>query len=150
MLNYLLTLKKIVPCVQRARRNYNALLYCFLPSSYARYYATPYSTLEPSKVLVSCSHLFVSQARLDENQQQMEQDVSEMVNRIRGEGVERIVKLKKKRGCTKENDGLVLTRLKVQQVDMFKHCGNRRENAHQRSMLERHSYPFVRRVTSTS
>ncbi|XP_072221575.1 coiled-coil domain-containing protein 162 [Leuresthes tenuis] len=52
-------------------------------------------------------------ARLDENQQQMEQDVSEMVNRIRGEGVERIVKLKKKRGCTTENDGLVLTRLKM-------------------------------------
>lgn len=43
----------------------------------------------------------------------MEQDVSEMVNRTRGEGVDRIIKLKKKYGCTKDNDGLTLRRLKV-------------------------------------
>ncbi len=43
----------------------------------------------------------------------MEQDVSEMVNRTRGEGVDRMIKLKKKYGCTKDNDGLTLTQLKV-------------------------------------
>lgn len=43
----------------------------------------------------------------------MEQDVSEMVNRTRGEGVDRIIQLKKKYGCNKDNDGLTLTQLKV-------------------------------------
>ncbi|TKS86985.1 Coiled-coil domain-containing protein 162 [Collichthys lucidus] len=55
-------------------------------------------------------------ARLDEHSRQMEQDVSEMVNRTRGEGVDRIIKLKKKYGCTKDNDGLTLTRLKKEEV----------------------------------
>lgn len=45
----------------------------------------------------------------------MEQDVSELVNRIRGEGVDGIIKLKRKYGCTKDNDGLILTQSKVQQ-----------------------------------
>lgn len=45
--------------------------------------------------------------------QQMEQDVSEPVSRIRGEGVDRIIKLKRKYGCTKGNAGL--TQSKVQQ-----------------------------------
>ncbi|TKS86998.1 Coiled-coil domain-containing protein 162 [Collichthys lucidus] len=55
-------------------------------------------------------------ARLDEHSRQMEQDVSEMVNRTRGEGVDRIIKLKKKYGCTKDNDGLTLTWLKKEEV----------------------------------
>ncbi|XP_019133387.2 uncharacterized protein si:ch73-242m19.1 [Larimichthys crocea] len=55
-------------------------------------------------------------ARLDEHSRQMEQDVSEMVNRTRGEGVDRIIKLKKKYGCTKDNDGLTLRRLKKEEV----------------------------------
>ncbi|XP_045918386.1 uncharacterized protein si:ch73-242m19.1 isoform X3 [Micropterus dolomieu] len=55
-------------------------------------------------------------AKLDEHHMQMEQDVSEMVNRIRGEGVDRIIKLKKKYGCTKDNDGLSLTQLKKEEV----------------------------------
>lgn len=59
--------------------------------------------------------LCVSQARLDDYHRQMEQDVSEMVNRTRGEGVDRIIKLKKKYGCTKDNDELTLTQSKVQQ-----------------------------------
>ncbi|XP_044023592.1 uncharacterized protein si:ch73-242m19.1 isoform X2 [Siniperca chuatsi] len=53
-------------------------------------------------------------AKLDEHHRQMEQNVSEMVNRIRGEGVDRIIKLKKKYGCTKDNDGL--TQLKKEEV----------------------------------
>lgn len=44
----------------------------------------------------------------------MEQDVSVMVNRVRAEGVDRILGLKKKYGCTRENEGLRLTQLKVQ------------------------------------
>ncbi|XP_033180902.1 uncharacterized protein LOC113127098 isoform X2 [Mastacembelus armatus] len=43
-------------------------------------------------------------ARLDEYHRQMEQDVSEMVNRIRREGVDRIMKLKMKHGCPKDSD----------------------------------------------
>lgn len=67
--------------------------------------------MEPLKTFI----WFVSQAKLDEHHMQMEQDVSEMVNRIRGEGVDQIIKLKKKYGCTKDNDGLSLTQLKVQE-----------------------------------
>lgn len=59
--------------------------------------------------------MFVSQARLDQYRRQMEQDVSEMVNRVRGEGVDRIIKLKKTYGCTTDNDGLTLTQVKVEQ-----------------------------------
>uniref|UniRef100_A0A3B4TWC7 Coiled-coil domain containing 162 n=1 Tax=Seriola dumerili TaxID=41447 RepID=A0A3B4TWC7_SERDU len=59
-------------------------------------------------------HLSVSQARLDEYRRQMEQDVSVTVNRVRAEGVDRIMKLKKKYGCTKDDDGLTLTQSKVQ------------------------------------
>ncbi|XP_051252376.1 uncharacterized protein si:ch73-242m19.1 isoform X2 [Dicentrarchus labrax] len=65
-------------------------------------------------------HLFSScvqlKARLDEHHRQMEQDVSEMVNRIRGEGVDRIIKLKKMYSCTKDNDGLTVTQLKKEEV----------------------------------
>nr|XP_019953455.1 PREDICTED: transmembrane protein FLJ37396 [Paralichthys olivaceus] len=53
---------------------------------------------------------------LDERQWQVEQDVSVMVNTIRAEGVDRIMKLKKKHGCTKDNDGLSLTQLKREEV----------------------------------
>lgn len=41
-----------------------------------------------------------------------------MVNRARGEGVDKIIKLKKRYGCTKDDDGLTLTQLKVQKVFM--------------------------------
>uniref|UniRef100_UPI0037E99645 uncharacterized protein n=1 Tax=Semicossyphus pulcher TaxID=241346 RepID=UPI0037E99645 len=44
--------------------------------------------------------------RLEEQRLQMEQDVSEMVNRVRVEGADRIIKLKRKYGCTQDNDGL--------------------------------------------
>lgn len=57
--------------------------------------------------------MFAPQARLDEYRRQMEQDVSERVNRVRGEGVDRIIKLKKTYGCTRDNDGLTLTQVKV-------------------------------------
>uniref|UniRef100_A0A3B5B6N4 Coiled-coil domain containing 162 n=1 Tax=Stegastes partitus TaxID=144197 RepID=A0A3B5B6N4_9TELE len=53
-----------------------------------------------------CHHL---QAGLDEYHQQIEQEVSAMVNRTRAEGVDRIVKLKKNYGCTKDHNELVLT-----------------------------------------
>uniref|UniRef100_A0A4W6F2I5 Coiled-coil domain-containing protein 162-like n=1 Tax=Lates calcarifer TaxID=8187 RepID=A0A4W6F2I5_LATCA len=59
-------------------------------------------------------------ARLDEYHRQMEQDVSVMVNRVREEGVDRIIKLKKKYGCTKDNDGLTLTQLKKEEVHELK------------------------------
>ncbi|KAA8581911.1 coiled-coil domain-containing protein 162 [Etheostoma spectabile] len=66
-------------------------------------------------------HLFSTciqlKARLDRNQWQMEQDVSEMVSRTRSEGVERIVKLKKKYGCTNDSDGLALTQSKREEVE---------------------------------
>ncbi|XP_059209493.1 coiled-coil domain-containing protein 162-like [Centropristis striata] len=65
-------------------------------------------------------HLFSTciqlKARLDEYRQQMEQDVSEMVSRIRGEGVDRIMALKKNYGCNKDGDGLALTQLKKEEV----------------------------------
>uniref|UniRef100_A0A8C3G8T4 Uncharacterized protein n=1 Tax=Cyclopterus lumpus TaxID=8103 RepID=A0A8C3G8T4_CYCLU len=61
-------------------------------------------------------HLFSTciqlKAWLDEYRRRMQQDVSEMVNRVRGEGVDRILKLRKKHGCTKDGDGLA--QLKVQ------------------------------------
>uniref|UniRef100_A0A3B5BGT6 Uncharacterized protein n=1 Tax=Stegastes partitus TaxID=144197 RepID=A0A3B5BGT6_9TELE len=53
-------------------------------------------------------------AGLDEYHQQIEQEVSAMVNRTRAEGVDRIVKLKKNYGCTKDHNELVLTQLKVE------------------------------------
>ncbi|XP_071354884.1 uncharacterized protein [Trachinotus anak] len=59
-------------------------------------------------------------AGLDEHQQQMEQDVSVTVNRIRAEGVDRILKLRKKNGSTKDDDELVLTQLKKEEVDELK------------------------------
>uniref|UniRef100_A0A3Q3K4T7 Coiled-coil domain-containing protein 162-like n=1 Tax=Monopterus albus TaxID=43700 RepID=A0A3Q3K4T7_MONAL len=55
-------------------------------------------------------------ARLDEYHRQMERDVSEIVNRTREEGVDRIIKLKKKYGCTKDDNSLALTRLKNEVV----------------------------------
>ncbi|XP_055361944.1 uncharacterized protein si:ch73-242m19.1 isoform X2 [Betta splendens] len=54
--------------------------------------------------------------RLDVHHQQMEQDVGEMVNRIRAQGVDRIMRLKKKYGCTTDNDGLMLTQLKKEEI----------------------------------
>ncbi|KAM7376223.1 hypothetical protein PAMP_005966 [Pampus punctatissimus] len=51
-------------------------------------------------------------ARLDEYRRQMEQDVSVMVNSVRREGVDRIIRLRKKYGCTKDNNELTLTQLK--------------------------------------
>ncbi|XP_030575513.1 coiled-coil domain-containing protein 162 [Archocentrus centrarchus] len=65
-------------------------------------------------------HLFSTciqlKARLDEYPRQMERDMSVMVNRVRGEGVDKIIKLKKTYGCTKDNDGLNLTQLKKEEV----------------------------------
>lgn len=46
----------------------------------------------------------------------MERDIRVTVNRVRGEGVDKIIKLKKMYGCTKDNDGLRLTQLKVHKV----------------------------------
>lgn len=57
--------------------------------------------------------MFAPQAGLDEYHRQMEQDVSEMVNRTRGEGVSRMMKLKRKFGCTKDDDDLLRTQSKV-------------------------------------
>lgn len=68
---------------------------------------------------------FGFQARLDEYPRQMERDVSVMVNRARGEGVDKIIKLKKRYGCTKDNDGLTLTQLKVQKVFMCRQLKSR-------------------------
>lgn len=62
--------------------------------------------------------LFGFQARLDEYPRQMRRDISVIVNRARGEGVDKIIKLKKRYGCTKDNDGLALTQLKVRKVFM--------------------------------
>ncbi|XP_054470264.1 coiled-coil domain-containing protein 162-like [Anoplopoma fimbria] len=65
-------------------------------------------------------HLFSTciqlKAKLDEYHRQMEQDVGEIVSRVRREGVDRFIKLKKKYGCTKDNDGLTLTQLKKEEV----------------------------------
>ncbi|XP_053290812.1 coiled-coil domain-containing protein 162 [Pleuronectes platessa] len=65
-------------------------------------------------------HLFSTclqlKVRLDERRWQVEQDVSVMVNRIRAEGVDRIIKLKKKCGCTTGNEGLALTQSKKEEV----------------------------------
>ncbi|XP_042292989.1 uncharacterized protein si:ch73-242m19.1 isoform X2 [Thunnus maccoyii] len=56
-------------------------------------------------------------AGLDEYRRRMEQDVSVMVNSIRREGVDKIIKLrKKKHGSTKDNDDLKLTQLKKEEV----------------------------------
>ncbi|XP_025756859.1 uncharacterized protein si:ch73-242m19.1 isoform X3 [Oreochromis niloticus] len=69
-------------------------------------------------------HLFSTciqlKARLDEYPRQMERDVSVMVNRARGEGVDKIIKLKKRYGCTKDDDGLTLTQLKKEEVHELK------------------------------
>nr|XP_046268697.1 uncharacterized protein si:ch73-242m19.1 isoform X2 [Scatophagus argus] len=65
-------------------------------------------------------HLFSTclqlKARLDQYHQQMGQDVSEMVGRIRAEGVDRIIKLKKKYGCTKGMDALAVTQSQKEEV----------------------------------
>ncbi|XP_047193536.1 uncharacterized protein si:ch73-242m19.1 isoform X3 [Scophthalmus maximus] len=65
-------------------------------------------------------HLFSTciqlKARLDEHRRQTQQDVSEMVNRTRREGVDRIMKLKEKYGCTTDDDGLALTQSKKEEV----------------------------------
>lgn len=58
----------------------------------------------------------------------MEQDVSVMVNSIRREGVDRIIKLrKKKHGSTKDNDDLTLTQLKVQKGRLCKNLDYKRQ-----------------------
>ncbi|XP_060918900.1 coiled-coil domain-containing protein 162 [Labrus mixtus] len=64
-----------------------------------------------------CSTCIQLQGRLDEQRLQMKLDVSEMVSRIRGEGADRMIKLKKKYGCTKDNDGLKLTKSQKEEVD---------------------------------
>lgn len=43
----------------------------------------------------------------------MEQDLREMVNRVRTERVDRIIKLQLKYGYTKDDNRLALTQLKV-------------------------------------
>ncbi|XP_029349013.1 coiled-coil domain-containing protein 162-like [Echeneis naucrates] len=58
-------------------------------------------------------------ARLDQYRRQMEQDVSETVNRIRAEGVDRIMSLRKNHGCSKQNDGLALMQLKKEEVQQL-------------------------------
>lgn len=59
--------------------------------------------------------LCVPQAGLSERHLQVEQDVSELVNRARGEGVDRMIQLRKKYGCSgRDDDGLAVTRSKVQ------------------------------------
>ncbi|XP_029973332.1 coiled-coil domain-containing protein 162-like [Salarias fasciatus] len=69
-------------------------------------------------------HLFSTciqlQARLDGFRQQMELDVSEMVSRVRGEGVDKIIQLKNKYGCRRDDDGLLLTQLKKEEVHELK------------------------------
>ncbi|KAF7666918.1 hypothetical protein LDENG_00087360 [Lucifuga dentata] len=55
-------------------------------------------------------------SRLDENQRRMEQDMSLMVNRTRRDGIDKIIKLKKKYGCFQENDGLELMQMKKEEV----------------------------------
>ncbi|XP_053192243.1 uncharacterized protein si:ch73-242m19.1 [Scomber japonicus] len=55
-------------------------------------------------------------AKLDEQHRQMEHDVSVMVNSVRREGVDRIIRLRKKNGCNKHNDELELTQLKTEEV----------------------------------
>lgn len=67
--------------------------------------------------------LLVSQAKLDQYHRQMEQDVSVMVNSVRREGVDRIIKLRKKYGCTKDSDELTLTQLKVQKRETVQKSG---------------------------
>lgn len=49
------------------------------------------------------------QAQLEESQRQVEQDVSEMVNKTRGHAVDRIMKLKKRYGCAKDEQQLAVT-----------------------------------------
>ncbi|XP_034419431.1 uncharacterized protein si:ch73-242m19.1 [Cyclopterus lumpus] len=77
-------------------------------------------------------HLFSTciqlKAWLDEYRRRMQQDVSEMVNRVRGEGVDRILKLRKKHGCTKDGDGLA--QLKKEEVHEL-----RRENSRLAALL---------------
>ncbi|XP_034531399.1 coiled-coil domain-containing protein 162 [Notolabrus celidotus] len=63
-----------------------------------------------------CSTCIQLKGGLDEQRLQMEQDVSEMVNRTRGEGVERMIKLKRKYGCTKDDHGLTLTKSQKEEV----------------------------------
>lgn len=91
-------------CLQLALSNFQESLFHLL-----------YLLFEPKNTFI-CRHcVFVSQARLDGYQRQMEQDVSEMVSRTRSEGVDRIIKLKKKYGCTNNSEGLTLTQSKVQE-----------------------------------
>lgn len=49
------------------------------------------------------------QAQLEESQRRVEQDVSEMVNKTRGDAVDRIMKLKKRYGCTKDDQQLAVS-----------------------------------------
>lgn len=62
------------------------------------------------------------QAKLDEHPLQMEQDVSVLVNTVRGEGVERLVQIKNKYGCTKDNWDLTVTQLKVLETQEDTRC----------------------------
>lgn len=62
------------------------------------------------------------QAKLDEHPLQMEQDVSVLVNTVRGEGVERLVQIKNKYDCTKDNWDLTVTQLKVLETQEDTRC----------------------------
>ncbi|CAK6966026.1 uncharacterized protein si:ch73-242m19.1 [Scomber scombrus] len=55
-------------------------------------------------------------AELDEQQRKMEHDVSVMVNTVRRGGMDRIIRLRKKNGCNKDNDELELKQLKKEEV----------------------------------
>ncbi|XP_062296819.1 uncharacterized protein si:ch73-242m19.1 [Scomber scombrus] len=55
-------------------------------------------------------------AELDEQHRQMEHDVSVMVNSVRREGMDRIIRLRKKNSCNKDNDELKLKQLKKEEV----------------------------------
>ncbi|MBN3311102.1 CC162 protein, partial [Amia calva] len=52
---------------------------------------------------------FSSKAKLDEYRVRMEQDVSQLVSQVRSEGVENMMKLKKKFGSTKDDEALLAT-----------------------------------------
>lgn len=78
-------------------------------------------------------HLFATciqlKAQLDQYRRRMQQDVSEMVTRVRVEGVDRIMKLRKKLGSTDDGDALVQLK-KEEEVHEF-----RRENRRLSALL---------------
>ncbi|MGH0156902.1 UNVERIFIED_CONTAM: hypothetical protein FKN15_076171 [Acipenser sinensis] len=76
-------------------------------------------------MFVACYHL---QVKLDEYHVRMNQDVSDLVSEVRREGVENIIKLKKKYGSTKDDEALKGTLARQEELQALRGENSRLES----------------------